>query len=242
MSNTKPLESIQIKKSGFQNLFVIVSNETRNESKIDTDIKKTKNEGHEEITSNRQFNMRRSSSSSTTTAATTAATSTSKRSSSNYGDVTYQAPKFKFLANFADGGSGLYDFSKRDWDFYRGQGHLETIFDCKFSLKNPDILATASYDGTVKTWSVSSMNVVDSTPPPPSMQNGEIIYSISWAPSTSSLNCIVASKSKTGCFIWDLDKKAIISTFQDSDSPTYCVAWNQRDAKKIASGGADNFW
>ena len=34
--------------------------------------------------------------------------------------INYIIPKFKILATFSDGGTGLYDFSKKDWDFYKG--------------------------------------------------------------------------------------------------------------------------
>ena len=34
------------------------------------------------------------------------------------------------------------------------QGHIETIFDCKFKPDNPNLLATASFDGTIKVWDI----------------------------------------------------------------------------------------
>ena len=40
------------------------------------------------------------------------------------------------------------------------QGHIETIFDCRFCPDNADLLATASFDGTVKVWDVTNMEVV----------------------------------------------------------------------------------
>lgn len=40
------------------------------------------------------------------------------------------------------------------------QGHLETIFDCQFKPENCDLLATASFDGTVKVWNVDTMEAV----------------------------------------------------------------------------------
>ena len=67
-----------------------------------------------------------------------------------HNNLNYVVPKFKLLATFSDGGTGLYDFSKKEWDFYKEQGHLETIFDCKFSNHDPNIVATSSFDGTVK--------------------------------------------------------------------------------------------
>ena len=37
---------------------------------------------------------------------------------------------------------------------------METIFDCKFKPESPDLLATASFDGTIKVWDVNTMNAV----------------------------------------------------------------------------------
>jgi WD40 repeat protein len=37
---------------------------------------------------------------------------------------------------------------------------METIFDCKFKPDDPDLLATASFDGTIKIWNVNSMTCV----------------------------------------------------------------------------------
>lgn len=43
---------------------------------------------------------------------------------------------------------------------YSFQGHIETIFDCKFKPESPDLLATASFDGTIKVWDVNTMTAV----------------------------------------------------------------------------------
>ena len=37
---------------------------------------------------------------------------------------------------------------------------METIFDCKFKPESPDLLATASFDGTIKVWDVNTMTPV----------------------------------------------------------------------------------
>ena len=37
------------------------------------------------------------------------------------------------------------------------QGHIETIFDCKFKPDNPNLLATASFDGTIKVWDINTL-------------------------------------------------------------------------------------
>ena len=118
MSNPRPIESIQIKKSGFLNLCPI---KIKNQS-----YAKTYNLENNEEMEERNFSIKNLNS-----------------------ENLYQIPKFKFLACFADGGTGLYDHSIKKWDFYKEQGHSDTIFDCKFSNKNTDLIATASFDGNL---------------------------------------------------------------------------------------------
>ena len=57
------------------------------------------------------------------------------------------------------------------------QGHVETIFDCKFKPDDPDLIATASFDGTMKVWDINTLTAVKTSP-----GNEGILYSLSWAP------------------------------------------------------------
>ncbi|KAJ8028341.1 WD repeat-containing protein 17 [Holothuria leucospilota] len=166
------------------------------------------------------------------------ATSTSQSSPLSGGSKTYQSyalPPGHAVCTFQDGGVGLYDFRKRRWDFLRELGHIETIFDCKFKPDNPDLLATASFDGTMKVWDVNSLTAVNSSP-----GNEGIIYSLSWAP--ADLNCIAAGTSRNGVFIWDLNKGKTIRRFNEhAKASIFSVAWNQKDSRRIASCAADSF-
>ena len=40
------------------------------------------------------------------------------------------------------------------------QGHIETIFDCQFHPDDPDLLATGSFDGTIKIWDMTTLKPV----------------------------------------------------------------------------------
>ena len=40
------------------------------------------------------------------------------------------------------------------------QGHIETIFDCKFKPDDCDMLATGSFDGTIKIWNINTLTPV----------------------------------------------------------------------------------
>lgn len=71
------------------------------------------------------------------------------------------------------------------------QGHIETIFDCKFKSADPKILATASFDGMVKIWSA-----VDLTHIATSSGNEGVIYSLSWAPGKSLWNTVLRKAAR----------------------------------------------
>ena len=63
------------------------------------------------------------------------------------------------LCACVDGSISVYHMQKMQIEFSTCAGHTETIFDCHFSPQSPDILATASYDGTVKIWSMSDLSL-----------------------------------------------------------------------------------
>lgn len=67
-----------------------------------------------------------------------------------------------------------YDFFALSLCF---QGHVETIFDCKFKPDDPNLLATASFDGTIKIWDTNTLTAVYTSP-----GNEGVVYSLSWAP------------------------------------------------------------
>ena len=63
----------------------------------------------------------------------------------SYTAMKFALPPAHALCTFMDGGVGLYDLGRRKWNFLRDQGHIETIFDCKFHPEDPDLLATGRY-------------------------------------------------------------------------------------------------
>jgi WD40 repeat protein len=93
----------------------------------------------------------------------------------------------KFLISFKDGAVGIFNYKLEKLDFITNTGHTETIFDCAFCACNPNILATSSYDGTIKLWDISTMKEFTSL-----VVHGMkgIIYGLAWHPSTCILWCI----------------------------------------------------
>ncbi|XP_071786517.1 WD repeat-containing protein 17-like [Asterias amurensis] len=204
VSKSTPIQSLSLKKMGFHSLKVFSTSLNMTPNSSDVPL-------HRDVSSTSQA--------SPTPSATTL--------------NSYALPPGHAVCTFLDGGVGLYDFGKRRWDFLRELGHVETIFDCKFKPDDPDLIATASFDGTMKVWDINTLTAVKTSP-----GNEGILYSLSWAP--ADLNCIVAGSSKNGVFIWDLSKGCILKRFMEhGKNSVYSVAWNQKDPKRIASCGGD---
>uniref|UniRef100_A0A672N4U7 WD repeat-containing protein 17-like n=1 Tax=Sinocyclocheilus grahami TaxID=75366 RepID=A0A672N4U7_SINGR len=147
----------------------------------------------------------------------------------------FSLPPGHAVCCFMDGGVGLYDMGTKKWDFLRDLGHVETIFDCKFKPDDPNLLATASFDGTIKVWDINTLTAVYTSP-----GNEGVVYSLSWAP--GDLNCIAGATSRNGAFIWDVKKGKIITRFNEhGKNGIFCVAWSHKDSKRIATCSGDGF-
>ena len=63
-----------------------------------------------------------------------------------------------------------------------------------------------------------------------------IIYSLSWAP--ADLNCIAAGTSGGEVFLWSVGKNKILQEIHShKEKKVFCVSWNQKDSRRIASVG-----
>ncbi|XP_066092130.1 WD repeat-containing protein 17 isoform X3 [Saccopteryx bilineata] len=147
----------------------------------------------------------------------------------------FSLPPGHAVCCFLDGGVGLYDMGARKWDFLRDMGHVETIFDCKFKPDDPNLLATASFDGTIKVWDINTMTAVYTSP-----GNEGVIYSLSWAP--GDLDCIAGGTSQNGAFIWDVKKGKMVQRFNEhGKNGIFCIAWSHKDSKRLATCSGDGF-
>uniref|UniRef100_A0AAR2INH4 WD repeat domain 17 n=1 Tax=Pygocentrus nattereri TaxID=42514 RepID=A0AAR2INH4_PYGNA len=147
----------------------------------------------------------------------------------------FSLPPGHAVCCFMDGGVGLYDMGAKKWDFLRDLGHVETIFDCKFKPDDPNLLATASFDGTIKVWDINTLTAVYTSP-----GNEGVVYSLSWAP--GDLNCIAGATSRNGAFIWDVKKGKMITRFNEhGKNGIFCIAWSHKDSKRIATCSGDGF-
>jgi WD40 repeat protein len=59
-----------------------------------------------------------------------------------------------------NGALQVYNIKKRRIEFMTEAGHAETIFDLAICPSNKDLLASCSYDGTIRVWDVNSMKLL----------------------------------------------------------------------------------
>ena len=120
-------------------------------------------------------------------------------------------------------------------------GHTETVFDLKINPSNKDLLATASYDGTMKFWDITTMKIINtidtlraseialaSKQHPIDHREKNILYSICWSSFKGSPK-IATCNNKGVVMIFDY-KKGKMDSFaipSKSFSPIACIDWKQ---------------
>lgn len=65
-------------------------------------------------------------------------------------------PSPRVLVSSSDGSVVLWDLSRGAAAWVKDGGHTETVFDCRFSSTSPNLLATCSFDSTIRVSSVTT--------------------------------------------------------------------------------------
>ncbi len=131
-----------------------------------------------------------------------------------------------------DGSIEVYNFDKKISVYSSEAAHSDTIFDCKFMTNSPDLLITASYDKTIKIWSVSNTKLVKTI-----VVDDGIIYNCD----TNRKGTIVAAACQFGAIsLWDTSTSRIIGRFVHHSKAAFSVAWNPHVDNVIASVSGDN--
>ena len=141
-------------------------------------------------------------------------------------------PGKRALCSFADGSVTLYNLHKRLREFASKPGHTETVFACDFNpASGGNVLATSSYDSTVKIWKTSTMEL-DKT----LVGQKGVIFSMSW----SRCGRMLASSSITGqVYIWDVATGLPIVRLGHHNDAAYCVDWSHRASQLLLSVSGD---
>jgi WD repeat-containing protein 17 len=147
-----------------------------------------------------------------------------------------------------NGSIALFNIEKKKIIFQTEPGHSETIFDLAFKPTDKNILASCSYDGTVKLWDAPSMKMIQTINT--SIKKGMIghstqqraggdntIFGISWSPKNDDL-----------AWIWGKGYVKIFNTKKGNlkyeikpGAKGFRISWNQLNGKYILSSSQDGF-
>lgn len=99
-------------------------------------------------------------------------------------------------------------------------GHTETVFDCKICPSDKDIMATCSYDGTIRLWNIQTMKCDKIT-----KSTETVLYSLAWSPDGHK---IAASDSQGRIHLYNAQKGSLIKQLQHHNigEKVFRVVWN----------------
>ena len=113
--------------------------------------------------------------------------------------------------------------------------HVETIFHCSFKNSDCNILASCSFDHTVRLWNVQTNVCVEVINP-----NSGIIYGVAWGPAGTEHEDKLAIALACGkVIVWDTIKNMSIVTWQAHPNHIFSISW-QSLGKMIATAGLDS--
>eukprot|EP00400_MALV-I_sp_L67-5_P000816 gene816-862_t len=148
------------------------------------------------------------------------------------------------LTSFKNGSVGVLDMKKRKLEFESPAGHSETIFDVAFNPSDPNMLATAAYDGFVKLWNVATAESQRE------LKTGEdtLLYGVAFSPVTVQPQKVCAVSSTGKLYIWSAETGEEFYKLQPHSGSIYRVEWCPQADRHgqiktdewIITGGSDN--
>jgi len=149
-----------------------------------------------------------------------------------------------FVLSFKNSSVGVCDIASRTMRFTSSPGHSETIFDVAFHPNDPDLLGTASYDGHVKLWRIST----GASEREMYAGKEQTLYGLAFAPDATRV-CAVSSVGVV--FIWNSETGTQLHRLQVHTGRGFRCEWTGRrltggletpeDMGEILTGGADGF-
>lgn len=146
-----------------------------------------------------------------------------------------------------NGSIALFNIEKKKIEFQTEPGHSETIFDLHFKPTDKNVLATCSYDGSIKLWDAPSMKMMLTIQT--TKKKGEIghstkhsaggentIYAISWSPNSEDIACI-CGKGTVKIFN---TKKGNLKHEIKPGGRGFRIDWNRLNPSYILSSSQDN--
>lgn len=144
----------------------------------------------------------------------------------------------KILFSQENGAIVIYDVKARKKIFAIEPNHSETIFDLKYNPTNYNILASCSYESSIKVWDMNENKVIWDlnvdffvSRMERKVEDGEgcHVYALKWSPLDKDL--IASGDSKGYLRIWDINKKKLISSQRINSHPDSQVIGIDWDVK-----------
>jgi len=130
-----------------------------------------------------------------------------------------------------DGSVSVYHMGKNHVEFRTGNGHIETIFDCKLSPHSAEVFATASYDATVKLWNTSDLSLTKT------LHGADtVLYSLAWSPTGNS---IAAATALGTIVVWHIETGKELARYAHHTKPSFHVTWNALHRDTLCSTSSD---
>ena len=111
----------------------------------------------------------------------------------------------RLLVSGNDGSVVVYHIDKKYIEYETSAGHTETIFDASMSPLSADIVATCSYDSTIKVWNLQNLNLNRT------LTGTGLIYSLDWSPDAKY---IIGATSNGVCILWDVETGRELGKYQ----------------------------
>ena len=151
----------------------------------------------------------------------------------HFQSISFFPGEKRALCTFSDGAVLIYDVAQKRQTWKTEGGHAETIFDNKFKSTDCNVLATASYDTTVKLWDVRSRRCIKTL----TGAKG-ILYSVTWSPDGLRL---AASSSNGHIYIYNEGTGTVEKDLEIHTQTAFRVAWHPRDDNMLASISEDRY-
>ncbi|CAG9315711.1 unnamed protein product [Blepharisma stoltei] len=158
--------------------------------------------------------------------------------------ISYLHDRASLICSFKSGAVGVFSLIKKKLEFCTESGHAETVFDIKINPQNKNLLATASYDGSVKIWDLRTMKNIETLysdalePGQYKIQAKSVLYGVAWGPDT----LIAACSAKGDVYLFDYSKPKLLHRFRPTiEAPIFRIDWSPLDPNMLAIGTSDNY-
>ena len=148
----------------------------------------------------------------------------------------------RILYALKNGAVAVYNLKRQTAEFQTETGHFETIFGVQYSSADKDLLASCSYDGTVRIWDSMSMKLLQVNDTnfnsAQSKLEKKIIYSLSWHPSDRKLAITTVNGN---LMVYEaLKNKQLSHITPVPGEASFCCHWNQSEPRLILMSTAAN--